>query len=114
MDEIPAPPDYFDKRHSEKYYEVANLIKGMGVLTATDIDAVVSYTEIFVARETAYKNYLKTKDHKDWIKYRDAFTAQKRLQDDIGFNPRARMSMKVEKIKDDNDPMAELLKNLNN
>lgn len=110
VDELPAPPDDFDARHRERWGVVGRQMMKQGVFSETDYDALRMYVEIDLIRTDAHKMYVKTKEVEYWRIYRDAQQQQKRLMDDMGFTPRSRMSMKVEKPKEEKqDPFVNLL-----
>ncbi len=97
VDGLPDAPADFDDQHRRRWYEVCQLIKDMGCLQTPDVESIRRYVEMDVICTRAHKAYLEKPEHKNFIVYRDALQHVTRMQENFGFNPRARMSIKVEK-----------------
>jgi P27 family predicted phage terminase small subunit len=103
--EIPAkPPEYFDKRHREKWLEVRGHIVRIGTYDIADMDLI----EMYVCAWFVYKAALietmnppsETEKEKRIFKtptvaMNDAWKIVSSISDRFGFNPRARMGIKI-------------------
>lgn len=110
VDELPAPPAEFNARHRERWNVVGHQMLKQGAFSETDYDALRIFVELDLVRVDAHKKYLEKGQAKDWRIYRESAQQQKRLMDDMGFTPRSRMSMKVERPpKKENNVLSELM-----
>ena len=120
--EVPPPPAHFTKPMRERWEEVcAELIK-RGTLADADAHSVRLYVEADALCLQAWGGVVKAgmwKDNRTTPQYRAWLEASKmmdRLQDKLGFSPRARMGLKTEAPKDtgEGDPLAAIIKKMNN
>lgn len=120
VDEVPPPPADFDKEHADKWKAVCALLKDADILANADIDAVRLYVEsvIMAKRNWAILQregfVVDGKKHPAHLVYESATKMAKALFEQFGFTPRARMGMKVQPKKKETDPVADLLKAMNN
>lgn len=102
---LPPAPAHFDKEHADEWQTLCRLLQGNGLLTDADLDAVQVYVESKVTARRTYTVLVKEKFIQDGRKhplhmvYSDAVKTMRALSDQFGLNPRARMSIKVEKPK---------------
>ena len=106
LDGIPAAPVGFDARHISRWNEICGMLKEMNVLSTADIHAVRRYTELTLTADDAYQRFNERGERQDWLIYIQAVQQQKKMMDDFGFTPRARMAIKVEKPKQESPILA--------
>ena len=106
---VPRPPEYFDADHRAKWNDICEKIIDIGALTSVDIDAVESYVKNCIISQTAWKDIcengqllcIETRDGQKPItnpslsQFNEAESNMKRLMNEFGMTPRARMGIKV-------------------
>lgn len=116
--EIPAkPPEYFDKKHQEKWLEVRGHMIRLGVYDLADMDLMEIYVCAWfvyhAARNEAMNPPSETEKEKRIFKtptvaMNDAWKIVSSIADRFGFNQRARMGIKVAP-KDEHKKQASIL-----
>lgn len=107
---LPQAPVDFDSVHCQRWHEVCEFISGMGVLSVPDVESIRIYVELDVIRREAWARYREGRAREDWLIYRDSAEKILKMQIEFGFNPRSRMSMKVERPpKKENNAFAVLM-----
>lgn len=116
---IPDPPGEYDDRHREKWIEVCQNLKDIKQLTEYDIDLVAIYVQswwiYFDAWKTICKEGSTITNARGQVRHpavsimNDANKLLIQIGSLLGFNPRARMSLRIEDVQPDKpDPLAEL------
>lgn len=116
VDEIPPCPADLDKEHKTAWVEFCERLRNVGILTGVDYYAIRTFVE---AQVTARKTYalmskegfvIDGKKHPAHLVYAEAVKTMRALYDQFGLTPRARMGLRVEKKKKEDDPIAKLAK----
>ena len=104
------PPEYFDDRHRKKFFECVSLLKDFEILQKQDYDSVVSYAQISIMAEDAWKDCRKkdgmeensgkmSRPSQAYSRFMECQKLLKSLRDQFAFSPAARMSIKVSREK---------------
>lgn len=114
----PEAPDGFDEQHREKWNWLCNHLHTAGLLTASDLEVMRIYCRASVTETREYQMIQKEGTVIDFngkpirnprcITWDGAVTQMRQLFLELGLTPSARMRMKVEKPKDDVDPLENL------
>ena len=114
----PDAPEDFDEQHREKWNWLCNHLHTAGLLTASDLEVMRIYVCASVTETNEYRLIQKEGTVIDLngkpirnphcITWNDAVNQMRHLFVELGLSPSARMRMKVEKPKDDIDPLENL------
>ena len=110
----PDAPDGFDEQHREKWNWLCNHLHTAGLLTAADTEVMRIYVCASVTESRTYADIQKEgyvienrRNPKTTI-WREAVDQMRHLFVELGLSPSARMRMKVEKPKEEVDPLENL------
>ncbi len=117
LDSIPKAPEYFDKRHRDKWESTCKKVFKMGILAEADLDLLEVYVLHWFIHQDAAKDIIlnKSKDNEgkknpSVLIAQDSARMINQIGDKFGMNSRARMGIKVEPQKPE-DPFAKFLNN---
>lgn len=117
LESIPEPPEYFDKRHKDKWTTVCKRVSGMGILAEADLDLLEVYVLHWFIHQDAAKDIIKTGSKDDEGKKNpsvlianDSARIINQIGDKFGMSSRARMGIKTQETKPE-DPFAKFLNN---
>ena len=117
LDSIPKAPEYFDKRHRDKWESTCKKVFRMGILAEADLDLLEVYVLHWFIHQDAAKDIIlnKSKDSEgkknpSVLIAQDSARMINQIGDKFGMNSRARMGIKVDPQKPE-DPFAKFLNN---
>jgi len=117
LDSIPKAPEYFDKRHRDKWESTCKKVFKMGILAEADLDLLEVYVLHWFIHQDAAKDIIlnKSKDNEgkknpSVLIAQDSARMINQIGDKFGMNSRARMGIKTQETKPE-DPFAKFLNN---
>ena len=122
LPQMPPPPDGWNAAHVKKWNEVCELLFEAGVLTKLDLHTVAMYCQNCIIAQDAWESIcqqgatlmietaagVKPMRNPAHIIYTEAQKVMRQLQEQFGMTPKSRQYLKVEKPKDDVDPLENL------
>jgi len=112
---IPAPPEYFTDGQRKKWTAICGMLKRDGMLADTYLELVERYCNCWQtwwkASQEVNKTGLTFSTEGGQIKQNPAVAIEKemlslmvRILNEFGYTPRSAMSIKVNPVKEDDDP----------
>lgn len=126
LEKLPDPPAHFDKKHKEFWIKTCKGIHEMGVLNQVDVEQIELYVLNWFVWQDASRSLIKdgimiTVETEKGIRQiknpaeivmRNSERTLMALGDKFGFSPRARMGIKTEpKKEEDQDPLSFIFEN---